>query len=187
MTSSQRQPFTPIADPPAQVLAEARARFETGHADLVQMAHDFGMALSTLKHRIRHRWRWQLHRAAPKRPRGKGHARSGTGSGRAVRTRLNGSVRGMLARELTRLEGEFSALPEGDIERTTRVLANLVRILVAMARLDATPQRKSKQETHADQGAPVDLARLRDDLARRLGATGEPTDATRDTREPDAA
>jgi hypothetical protein len=170
--------FTPIADPPDHVLAAARVRFETGQADLAQMARDFGMAVSTLKLRIRHRWKWRLRRRRT--PRGK--------SGQAVQKRLNGSVRSMLTRELAKLETEFSALPEdGDVERTTKVLASLVRILVAMARLDAPAARQPKQEPHADTEPPVDLARLRHDLARRLGAAEPEAAAAADAGEPERA
>ena len=185
MSARQKPPFTPIPDPPAPVLHEARARFEAGQADLAQMAQEFGMALSTLKGRIARSWKW---RAPSARKRGKPVAMRRRGRRGDARTRLNGSVRTVLKRELARLESEFASLPpDGDIERTTRVLASLVRTLVALARLDGVPARHSTQVAHAEPETPVDLARLRDDLARRLGAPDGPEELAPDTGEPSAA
>ena len=179
MIARQKPPFTAIPDPPESVLHESRARFEAGQADLAQMAQEFGMALSTLKTRIARRWKW---RAPTARKRGKPLVAKRRGRRGDARTRLNGSVRTVLKRELARLESEFASLPpDGDIERTTRVLASLVRTLVALARLDGVPARHSTQVAHAEPETPVDLARLRDDLARRLGAPDGPGEPAPDT------
>ena len=168
----QRPHFTPIADPPANVLAHSRAQFEKGSVTLADLAKQFGMSVATLKARMAKRWGW----IQPRPPRATKLTKS-----RKVRTphlRLDGKVRGVLKRELARFEKELADLPPegGDIERTTRVLASLVRTLAALARLETSPHRKGGAPVHDLNEPAPDMARIRDELVHRLG--GEHLTAT---------
>ena len=167
-----RPHFTPIADPPADVLAHSRVQFEKGSVTLADLATRFGMSVSTLKARMARRWGW-----TPPRPARTNKAKKAR-KARTPHLRLDGKVRGVLKRELARFEKELADLPPegGDIERTTRVLASLVRTLAALARLETSPHRKGGAPVHDLNEPAPDMARIRDELVHRLG--GEHLTAT---------
>lgn len=180
MTSAKVR-FAPIADPPAEELAAARAQYLAGTVSVAQLARLFGMSEATLKRRIARRWLWE-------RTSGARSAASKKASGlRKRRGDVRGKVRASLRRQLGRLERQLDTLAEdADVERTARILASLVRTLADLARLDGTRPAGSKgpdDDQHTD-AAPLDLAGLRADLARRLGGEGGNRTDDADTEAP---
>ncbi len=187
-------PFIALPDPDATLLAQVRAQYESGEITLMDAAKTLGFSRSTLTQRITHKWFWRVPRrlaaskarrslaeaAKIKAPRAKRAVqqkpiRKSELSPRALHRRLMEEI----ARLMRALEAHVdeSGLPT-DPERHAKMMGLVVKLQADAARLDDLidqPARERSRDGAADaansdaSAAAIDLARLRAQLARKLG------------------
>ena len=187
-------PFIALPDPDATLLAQVRAQYESGEITLMDAAKTLGFSRSTLTQRITHKWFWRVPRrlAASKARRSLAEAvkikaprakravqqkpiRKSELSPRALHRRLMEEI----ARLMRALEAHVdeSGLPT-DPERHAKMMGLVVKLQADAARLDDLidqPARERSRDGAADaansdaSAAAIDLARLRAELARKLG------------------
>ena len=186
-------PFIALPDPDAALLAQVRAQYESGEITLMQAAQTLGFSRSTLAQRITHKWFWRVPRrlaaskarrslaeaAKIKAPRGKRAVqqkpiRKSELSPRALHRRLMEEI----ARLMRALEAHVdeSGLPT-DPERHAKMMGLVVKLQADAARLDDLIDQPARERSrdgaadaaNTDAAAAIDLARLRADLARKLG------------------
>ena len=187
-------PFIALPDPDATLLAQVRAQYESGEITLTDAAKTLGFSRSTLTQRITHKWFWRVPRrlaaskarrslaeaAKIKAPRAKRAVqqkpiRKSELSPRALHRRLMEEI----ARLMRALEAHVdeSGLPT-DPERHAKMMGLVVKLQADAARLDDLidqPARERSRDGAADaansdaSAAAIDLARLRAQLARKLG------------------
>ena len=202
-------PFIALPDPDAALLAQTRARYESGEINLLEAARALGFSSKTLTHRIAHKWFWRVPRRlaaskarrslaeaarikAPRAPRATKQKpiRKSELSPRALHRRLMEEI----ARLMRALEAHVdeSGLPT-DPERHAKMMGLVVKLQADAARLDELinqPARERSRDGAADAAnndaaaAAIDLARLRADLARKLG-DAEPGAVDAGAGEPD--
>ena len=187
-------PFIALPDPDATLLAQVRAQYESGEITLMDAAKTLGFSRSTLTQRITHKWFWRVpprlaaskarrslaEAAKIKAPRAKRAVqqkpiRKSELSPRALHRRLMEEI----ARLMRALEAHVdeSGLPT-DPERHAKMMGLVVKLQADAARLDDLidqPARERSRDGAADaansdaSAAAIDLARLRAELARKLG------------------
>ena len=181
--------FTPVADPDVALLAQVRARFEAGELTLQAAANELGLTRSTLSKRIRGQWLWRLPPRLAKKSTGRktsaprktvAPAKSSPTQVDLSRDELSPEVLHrrlmvQIARLMRAIEANIdeNGLPI-DAERHGKLLSIVMKQQADAARLeDQAAIAKRERQTHASDAAsaadaPIDLARLRADLARRL-------------------
>ena len=187
-------PFIALPDPDAALLAQTRARYESGEINLLEAARTLGFSRSTLTHRITHKWFWRVPKrlaaskarrslaeaAKIKAPRAKRALkqkpiRKSELSPRALHRRLMEEI----ARLMRALEAHVdeSGLPN-DPERHAKMMGLVVKLQADAARLDELIKQPARERSrdgaadaanHDDAASAIDLARLRADLAQKLG------------------
>ena len=186
-------PFIALPDPDATLLAQTRARYEAGKITLREAAQTLGFSRTTLTHRITHKWFWRVPKrlAASKARRSLAEAAKikAPRSPRALQQKqipkselspkaLHRRLMEEIARLMRALEAHVdeSGLPT-DPERHAKMMGLVVKLQADAARLDELIKPPAKERSrdgaadaaNTDAAAAVDLARLRADLARKLG------------------
>ena len=190
----RKPPFTPVADPDAELLAQVRLRYEAGELSLDGAATALGLTRSTLTRRIRAQWLWHVPprlRAsrkpvpvASRKPRSaEAAARTGPALSRQEMSPkvLHRRLLAQIARLMRAIEANIdeSGLPI-DAERHGKLLSIVMKQQADAARLEdqAAAAKRERRNNASDaasaEGASCDLARLRDDLARRLAGDAQP-------------
>jgi len=170
-------PFTPLPEPDAILLDTVRALFESGTISKQEAARRLGMSAPTLTKRITKRWHWKIpSRLRTNRKLVADQARvlrkakrvEATLSTQDVQQRLHTQIT-VLMRAIEANVGE-DGLPI-DAERHAKLVAAAFRLQAEAARQDEQKERgKDGQGTEQDdKDAAAELARLRDDLAAKLG------------------
>ena len=187
-------PFIALPDPDATLLAQVRAQYESGEISATQAAKSLGFSRTTLTHRITHKWFWRVPRrlaaskarrslaeaARIKAPRSQraGHQKQIPKtelSPKALHRRLMEEI----ARLMRALEAHVdeSGLPT-DPERHAKMMGLVVKLQADAARLDELIKPAARERprdaaadavNHDPAAAAIDLARLRADLAHKLG------------------
>ena len=187
-------PFIALPDPDATLLAQTRARYEAGEITSAEAAKILGVSRSTLAHRITHKWFWRVPQRlaaskarrslaeaakikAPRSPRAgqQKHIPKSELSPKALHRRLMEEI----ARLMRALEAHVdeTGLPT-DPERHAKMMGLVVKLQADAARLDELIKPATRERTrdgaadaanHDPAAAAVDLARLRADLAHKLG------------------
>jgi hypothetical protein len=175
MASENRPaPFTRYPDPAPEVIEEARRRFEAGAVSPDGLAQEFSMGLSALRRRLLE-WGWT--RPDARRNAGRAGRRSTTrrrGKRGDNLLKLKNRLRTAVEKRVASLEQALAA-PDGAerIEDNVHVLASLVKTLAEFARLEGRSNNAHERDADADgAGFAGNLARLRTDLADRLGGAG---------------
>ena len=184
-------PFTPLPDPDAGLLATVRAQYEAGEVTLAEAAKALGFSTCTLRSRISHKWFWRVPERlaaskarrslqeaakikAPRQPRAlqKPIARSELAP-KALHRRIMVEI----ARLMRAVEADVNehGLPN-DPERHAKIMAAVVKLQADAVRLNELikPEQRERAKDGAadanpDAVASPDLARLRSDLAQKLG------------------
>ena len=197
-------PFIALPDPDATLLAQTRARYESGEITATQAAQALGFSRSTLTKRITHKWFWRVPKrlAATKARRSLAEAKKlkAPRSPRAVQQKpipkselspkaLHRRLMEEIARLMRALEAHVdeSGLP-ADPERHAKMMGVVVKLQADAVRLEELIKPPVRERTRdgaadaatSDASAPAaDLARLRADLAYKLGEaqSGEVHDA----------
>ena len=187
-------PFIALPDPDTTLLEQVRAQYEAGELSATQAAKTLGFSRTTLTHRITHKWFWRVPKRlaaskarrtlreaakikAPRGPRALQQRRIPKSelSPKALHRRLMEEI----ARLMRALEAHVdeSGLP-ADPERHAKMMGLVVKLQADAARLDdlikPTARERSRDgaadaANHDPAAAAVDLARLRADLAHKLG------------------
>ena len=194
-------PFIELPDPDATLLAQTRARYEAGEITATQAAQALGFSRSTLTKRITHKWFWRV----PKRLAATKARRTLREAAKIAPRRAKGAValkpisraesspralHRMIMVEIARLmraiqaNVDASGLPI-DPERHVKMASAMVKLQADAVRLDDVIESRTKERTrdaaadaanHDDASAAIHLARLRADLAQKLGEA-QPGDA----------
>ncbi len=175
-------PFTPLPEPDAILLDTVRALFESGAISKQEAARRLGMSAPTLTNRITKRWHWKIPpRLRTNRKLVADQARvlrkakrvEATLSTQDVQQRLHTQIT-VLMRAIEANVGE-DGLPI-DAERHAKLVAAAFRLQAEAARQDEQKERgRDGQGTEQDdKDAAAELARLRDDLAAKLGRNTPP-------------
>ncbi len=197
-------PFIELPDPDATLLAQTRAQYEAGEITATQAARALGFSRSTLTKRITHKWFWRVPQrlAASKARRSLAEAAK-LKAPRSTRAALQKPIpkselspralHRRLMEEIARLmralevHVDEDGLPK-DPERHAKMMGLVVKLQADAMRLEELikpPARERNRDgaadaTISDASAPaIDLARLRADLAHKLGeAQSRETDET---------
>jgi hypothetical protein len=187
-------PFIELPDPEATLLARTRARYEAGEITATKAAQALGFSRSTLTKRITHKWFWRVpQRLAASKARRTLREVAKIASKRAKSavalrpiSRSETSPRAlhrMIMVEIARLMRAIQAnvdengLPK-DPERHVKMTSALVKLQADAVRLHDVIKSQNKERSRdaaADAANPdassatADLARLRADLAQKLG------------------
>ena len=187
-------PFIALPDPDATLLAQTRARYEAGKITLREAAQTLGFSRTTLTHRITHKWFWRVPKrlAASKARRSLAEAAKikAPRSPRALPQKqipkselspkaLHRRVMEEIARLMRALEAHVdeSGLPT-DPERHAKMMGLVVKLQADAARLDELIKPAARERprdgaadaaNHDEAASAIDLARLRADLAQKLG------------------
>ena len=179
-------PFAPLPEPDATLLQNVRALFESGAISKQEAAKRLGMSAPTLNSRIAKRWHWKIPSrlrtnrtqlaAKPRITRKAKRAEAAPVealSTQDVQQRLHTQI-SVLMRAIEANVGE-DGLPI-DAERHAKLVAAAFRLQAEAARQDEQKERgKDGQGTEQDdKDAAAELARLRDDLAAKLGGHTPP-------------
>ncbi len=187
-------PFIALPDPDATLLAQVRARYEAGEITSAEAAKTLGFSRKTLTHRIAHKWFWRV----PQRLAASKARRTLREAAKIAPKRAKGAVAHksisrketsplalyqMLMVEIARLmrvipaNVDESGLPK-DPERHVKMTSALVKLQADAVRLHDVIKSQNKERSRdaaADAANPdassatADLARLRADLAQKLG------------------
>ena len=187
-------PFIALPDPDATLLAQTRAQYEAGEITATQAARALGFSRTTLTHRITHKWFWRVPQrlAASKARRSLAEAAQikAPRSPRALQQQqipkselspkaLHRRLMEEIARLMRALEAHVdeSGLPK-DPERHAKMMGLVVKLQADAVRLDELIKPPAKERTrdgaadaanHDEAASAIDLARLRADLAQKLG------------------
>ena len=186
-------PFIELPDPDATLLAQTRARYEAGEITATKAAQTLGFTRSTLTKRITHTWFWRV----PERLAASTVRRSLREAAKIAPRRAKGALAyrpisrketsplalyQMLMVEIARLMRVLEAnvdengLPK-DPERHAKLMGVVVKLQTDAMRIADVIKPPARERTRdgaadadtSDAAAAIDLARLRADLAHKLG------------------
>ena len=165
-------------------LARAKAQYRSGEASVAALAESLGLTPGAMRWRIR-KWRWT--RAAPPKKAQAKQMAAPTSPTRARPEPARGAdTKSLIVAVRHALEGEIAALQEriaqgaasdaqgAASDANARTLASLARTLSVLRAIET---EKDGENAYDDDKAPLDLAELRRELARRIDLLREQRNA----------